>query len=112
MWRRGLWPWRRLILVPKASYKRLAHLEARLADLAGEATESWLDLATLSDDELLAVAAYHDKCDQAGGPLPLPAELEPINRRLLTDPALAEVRQRAGWFVAGRDWGQVWRALV
>ena len=99
-------------MVPKESYKRLASLEARLADLAETATESWLDLATLSDDELLAVAAYRDKCDQAGGPLPLPAELEPINRRLLTDPALAEVRTRAAWFVAGRDWGDVWRALL
>lgn len=99
-------------MVPKASYRRLAALEARLDALAETARGTWLDLAALSDGELLALAAYQDKCEEAGGPLPLPAELQPIERRMLTDPALAEVRQRASWFVAGRDWGQVWRALV
>jgi hypothetical protein len=99
-------------LVPKASYRRLATLEARLADLTETAGESWLDLAALSDGELLALATWRDKCEEAGGPLPLPAELQTIERRMITDPALAEVRQRAGWFMAGREMGQVWRALV
>ena len=99
-------------MVPKASYRRLAALEARLDALAETARGTWLDLAALSDGELLALAAYQDKCEEAGGPLPLPAELQPIERRMLTDPALAEVRNRATWLNVGREMGEVWRALV
>ena len=98
-------------MVPKASYRRLAALEARLDALAETARGTWLDLAALSDGELLALATWRDKCEEAGGPLPLPAELQTIERRMITDPALAEVRQRAGWFVAGRDWKRAGAAI-
>lgn len=116
MWRRDLWPWRRLILVPKESYKRLADLEARLADLAGEAMQDWAEQAQaiMSQSELAAFDAHAHEQAKTGETLPVPAELQPLLNRMMTDetPPLAEVRNRAGWFVAGRDWGQVWRALV
>ena len=68
--------------------------------------------AILSEDERRALDAYLRRMNESDDPIPIPANVKSMERRIMTDPALAEVRQRAGWFVAGRDWGQVWRALV
>jgi hypothetical protein len=99
-------------LVPKASYSRLAALEVRLDALAGEALSTWVDLGNLSDDDLRALADWRAACEEAGEVLPLPAALDAINRRMMTDPAMAEARTRAQWLTTGRDWGKVWRELV
>ena len=114
MLRRGSPVWRRLILVPKASYRRLADLEAALDDLTNSALTDWMNAgrAILSEDERRALDAYLRSMNESDDPIPIPADVKSMERRIMTDPALAEVRTRASWLNAGREMGQVWRALV
>ena len=101
-------------MVPKATYSRLARIEARLDALVDGAMDNWGERATaiMSDSELSAFVAHSRAQAETTDPLPVPAELQALMHRMMTDTTLAEARNRAQWLATGREWGRVWRELV